>query len=263
MARIPFKRTTKFIAFNAEEQGIYGSNRYAAEARARGDSIRGVLNGEMLGYNIRARDSANAAHGNRAGSMILTQRFYEMDTTYHLGLNIRQQASTPGGSDHQSFWNNGYEAGCFWEWVLTPYYHTANDRIATLDTVFMTKMIKCLVATLCDLAEPDTVFSEVSDEAGGTSQRPAGLRLTIRSNPAHGMAVVDYYVPRREDVLIEIYGLTGRKLVNQDAGIGEKGRHTFSWDGRLPDGTSVPTGVYFVKVTAGPESEVERFVLLK
>lgn len=263
MARIPFKRTAKFIAFNAEEQGIYGSSRYASEARARGDSIRGVLNGEMLGYNVRALDSANAAHGNRAGSIILTQRFYEMDTTYHLGLNIRQQSSTPGGSDHQSFWTNGYEAGCFWEWVLTPYYHTNLDRITTLDTVFLARMVKCLVATLCDLVEPDTVFGEVAREVDGKVLPSSGLRLNLLSNPSRGKTIVEYYLSRREDVLIEIYELTGRNLLSLGAGTREKGRHTFSWNGCLPAARRVPSGVYFLRLTAGHESEVQRFVLLK
>ncbi len=262
-ARIPFKRTIKFITFNAEEQGIYGSGRYASEAGTRGDSIRGVLNGEMLGYNIRARDSANAAHGNRAGSRILTQRFYEMDTTYHLGLNIRQQSSTPGGSDHQSFWNNGYEAACFWEWVLTPYYHTANDRITTLDTVFMTKMIKCLVATLCDLAEPDTVFVKIADRTGNTASPVSRLRVNLRSNPSHGRAAIGYYLSREQNVLIEIYELSGRCLLRLNKGVKGAGQHTATWDGHLSDGATVPSGVYFLKISAGQESVIKRLVFIR
>ncbi|MEO0226204.1 MAG: M28 family peptidase, partial [candidate division WOR-3 bacterium] len=259
-ARIPFKRTIKFIAFNAEEQGIYGSARYASEARARGDSILGALNGEMLGYNIRSRDSANAAHGNRAGSRVLTQRFYEMDTTYHIGLNIRQQASTPGGSDHQSFWNNGYEAACFWEWVLTPYYHTANDRITTLDTVFMTKMIKCLVATICDLAEPDTVFAQVVDEK--MRDRSSGIDISILPNPARRSAEISYHLPRGENVLIEIYDRIGRRLVRWRRSR-PAGDHHLIWDGYSSEGNPAPSGVYFVKLVSGKEAKVQRFVLLR
>ncbi len=260
--QIPFKRTIKYIAFNSEENGIYGSSAYASQARARGDSIRGVLNGDMIGTNFTGNDSALAFHGNRAGSMVLTDRFFQVDTTYHIGLRVRRSANPPGGSDHLPFWNNGYEAGCYSEKDFSTVYHTTGDRITAMDTVYWTKYVKCLVATLCDLAEPDTSFSAVESPEPGIG-REAGLRICVLPNPAKGRTEIAFSLPRRAEVALDLYDLTGRWIRTLAAGPREAGEHQVSWDGRTQDGGKARGGVYFLRLQAGGEREARRVVLLK
>jgi hypothetical protein len=262
MRQIPFKRTVKYIAFNSEENGIYGSSAYASQARARGDSILGVLNGDMIGTNFTGNDSALAFHGNRAGSRALTQRFYEVDTTYHIGLKVRQSANPPGGSDHLPFWNNGYEAGCFSEDDFSTVYHTTRDRITAMDTVYWTKYVKCLVATLCDLAEPDTMVSAVEGPEF-TIDREGGLRIQFHPNPAKGRMKIAFSLPQGREVALNLYDLTGRGIRTLAVGWREAGEHEVSWDGRTQDGGKAWAGVYFLKLQAGGECETRRVVLLK
>lgn len=123
-SRIPFKSTIKYIAFNCEEQGVVGSARYASEARVRGDSILGMFNGDMIGTNYTGDDSVLAYHAGRLGSMILADRFYQVDTTYHLGLNVLRSDATTG-SDQNRFWQNGYEAVAILANDFSHYCHTS------------------------------------------------------------------------------------------------------------------------------------------
>ncbi len=255
--QIPFKRTIKYIAFNCEENGIYGSSAYASQARARGDSIRGVLNGDMIGTNFTGNDSALAFHGNRAGSMVLTDRFFQVDTTYHIGLRVRRSANPPGGSDHLPFWNNSYEAGCYSEKDFSLVYHTTNDRISQMDTTYWTKYVKCLVATLCDLAEPDTSFSGI-EAPEGSSARARVLALGAHPNPARGATGIRYFLPKKETVTLDLYDLSGRRIRRLSEGTQAAGDHALTWSG-----DEAPAGVYFLRIRAGGESATRRVVLLK
>lgn len=49
MAAHPSKSTIEFVAFAGEEQGVYGSSFFAAQAKAAGQNIRGVLNMDIIG----------------------------------------------------------------------------------------------------------------------------------------------------------------------------------------------------------------------
>ena len=257
MRQIPFKRTVKYLAFNAEEQGLLGSAAYAQEARARGDSIRGILNGDMIATNTTGNDSVRAYNGGRAGSIMITDRFFQMDTTYRIGLRIRRSTQSPTGSDHYSFWQQGYEAGYIAEDDFSTAYHTINDRINRLDTLYWTKVVKCMVATLCDLAEPDTTFTSVEMPGGGAIQR-AGFTLNAFPNPARGSTEVVFMLPRRVEVSLDLYDLSGRRIRTLAQGIQEAGGHILIWEAH-----TFPTGVYFLRLQAGSESLTKRTVIVR
>ena len=257
MRQIPFKRTVKYLAFNAEEQGLLGSAVYAQEARARGDSIRGILNGDMIATNTTGNDSVRAYNGGRAGSIVITDRFFQMDTTYHIGLRIGRRTSSPSGSDHWSFWQQGYEAGYFAEDDFSTVYHTINDRINRLDTLYWTKVVKCMVATLCDLAEPDTTFTGVEMPGGGAIEK-GGFALNAYPNPARGGTEVIFMLPRRVEVSLDLYNLSGRRIRTLAQGIQEAGGHILIWEAH-----TVPAGVYFLRLQAGNESLTKRIVIVR
>jgi len=255
--QIPFKRTIKCIAFNTEEQGLYGSARYASEARARGDSILGVLNGDMIGTNYTGNNILVAYNGNRAGSIVLTNRLYEVDTTYHLGLTVQRSTSSPTGSDHYSFWQNGYESGYLEENDFSQVYHTIGDTIGRMDTLYWTKAVKCMVAALCDLAEPDTTFSGVETPRGGAVERE-GFALNAFPNPAAGGAEICFALPQATEVALDLYDFSGRRLRRLAQGREEAGNHVLFWHAG-----EVPAGVYFLRFKAGNESLTQRLVLLR
>lgn len=160
---IPFKYTIRFIAWNAEEFGLYGSQAHAQEARNRNDSILGVLNADMIGTDTINRDSLNIYTGSRSGSRALGDIFYSVNTTYGIDLHIRRSTQMPQYSDHYPYYAQGYNSNCIIEAVFCPYYHTTQDRITanSFDTIFFTKVVKGMIATLATLAQPDTLYKDV------------------------------------------------------------------------------------------------------
>lgn len=259
---IPFRNTIKLMAFNAEEFGLYGSARYASEARVRGDSILGMLNGDMIGTEFSNFDSVRVYTGTRAGSIALGNKFYEMNTTYAIGLKVRRSTSSPGNSDHASFWNNGYDAIHVFEDDFSPVYHTTGDRISAMDTVYWTKVIKCMVATLCDLAVPDTIFT-------GTELIPASSQSTTLQigypdpNPFRGTTSIKFTIPTRTKIEVSLYNLTGQLIRKLTEETKEAGTHTILWDGKTKNQNVAPSGVYFIKFTAGDMTTFRRLVKIQ
>jgi hypothetical protein len=216
-----------------------------------------MINGDMIATNFSGNDSVRAYNGGRAGSIVITDRFFQMDTTYGIGLRIRRSTQSPSSSDHYSFWQQGYEAVDIFEDDFSLVYHTIRDRISEMDTLYWTKVVKCLVATLCDLAEPDTTFTGVEMPGGGAVQRE-GFALNALPNPAQGRTEVRFLLPRAAKVSLEVYDLAGRRVQSLAQGLREAGSYSQTWDGR-----NSPAGVYFVRLSAGGESLTQRLVLLR
>lgn len=248
---IPFKRTIKFVAWNSEEQGLYGSAAYASAARARGDSIRGYLNGDMIAYEVSNFDSVRCYNGGRPGSITLSTKYNQMNIDYSIGLRIRISTTAPANSDHYSFWSNGYEATDNYEDDNNPYYHTASDRITTLDTVYYCKVVKCLVATILELAEPDTVFPGVAEE--NQLAINSGRTIFIRPNPASRVVTLSLNNPKLENGLLRIYDAAG-KLV-KDVCQPLKCNRVLKLE--------LNPGVYFAKYSVGDKATTEKFVMVE
>jgi hypothetical protein len=67
-------------------------------------------------------------------------------------------------------------------------------------------------------------------------------------NPFNPMTAVGFSTASRGRVTARVYDLTGRRIATLLDGTLESGPHQLSWDGRVDDGRSAPSGVYFVKV---------------
>jgi len=154
MSQYQFNHTIKFVAFSGEEQGLLGSAVYASQAASADWNIVGVLNCDMISYAITTSDGNNLiVYENTASEWLYTYTFninaeYSGDTQ----LTLHHGGST-WGSDHNSFWDEGYDALFYFEYTETPYYHTAQDTIAHINMSYAVKNIKLVLATLAELAE--------------------------------------------------------------------------------------------------------------
>jgi len=82
-------------------------------------------------------------------------------------------------------------------------------------------------------------------------------------NPFNPLTIIEYSLPARSHVAIEVYNLLGQKvstLVNQEM---EAGVHQVIWDGKDSQGNKVSSGVYFYRIKAENFSEVKKMVLMK
>lgn len=172
-----FDRTLIFIGFNAEEVGLFGSGYYAAAARARGDDIKAVVNLDMVAYEADAAFDALAAAN---GSSYDIAELMAAKAARYTSVVMAVDGSGAGRSDHVPFWEQGYKAVMQSEgWNdASPYIHTDADTVDTLNPRFFAEMTRVLVATVFDLAGPNTSpLMGIVDPAGGDY---ADERYTIR-----------------------------------------------------------------------------------
>ena len=159
--------TIVYALWDEEEIGLIGAGYYANQAANNGDNILGVLNIDMMAYDgdddsdfdIDVRDIAN--------SLQIKDDIIAVLNTYGLNLNVNVVNPGTTASDHSKFWNEGYSAVLFGEaWSngdFTPDYHTANDRVSTLNLPYfheMTKLLMAYTATKAGLVNVDNSVSQ-------------------------------------------------------------------------------------------------------
>jgi hypothetical protein len=148
--------TLRFVLFTGEEQGLRGSAAYAALCQSRGEDIRGVVNLDMIAYNSDAQPIIDL-HGSStvSPSLQLTRLFSDVVTVY--GLNLQPDRWVDNWviqySDQWSFLQRGYPAILAIEDDddFTPYYHTVNDRLSTLDLDYYADFARAAIGTVAHL----------------------------------------------------------------------------------------------------------------
>jgi hypothetical protein len=107
------------------------------------------------------------------------------------------------------------------------------------------------------------VITDVEDdEDGDMLPRRFQLRQNY-PNPFNPVTTIDYHLPLRSHVTIEVYNVLGQKvrtLVDREESAGS---HTVSWDGTTSSGKSIATGVYLYRFQAGDYVETKKMLLSK
>jgi hypothetical protein len=90
--------------------------------------------------------------------------------------------------------------------------------------------------------------------------------LTLRQNhpnPFNPMTTIEYYVPARSSVTLDIFDTTGRRIARLVDAAQKPGWHSADWKGRDASGRNVASGVYFFSIRAGKETVTKKMVLLR
>ena len=160
----PLDFTVRFIAFTAEEIGLFGSRAYSAEARAHGENIIAVINLDMIAYPDELPEDLEI-YVNPASEW-LAAKFLSVCGTY--GLIDATEFVNPSiiYSDHSPFWDQGYPALLAIEDYppRNPYYHWITDTIDTLNFEFFRDSARAALAVLAEMAQPVRVGYPVAPE---------------------------------------------------------------------------------------------------
>lgn len=156
MARIMKKKdysprnTIEFIAFGAEELGLYGSSAYAHKANQTSKKIMLMINNDMIAYQPGSDESNwivnimdyDNSHSLRIEAEQMCNKFtvlnYMNDNTFH-----KQSDSYP-------FFLYGYKAIFFAQNTLDPNYHSLNDLAAYCNFEYCREIVKISCAILID-----------------------------------------------------------------------------------------------------------------
>ena len=193
LSQYRFKSTIRFIAFNAEEDGLLGSVEYVLqEVAGHDENVLGMIALDMI---LRPQNDANPGlpidldldcqYG--AGDLAWVDQFINAATSYVSDLAI--DPATPfmavlGGSDHLSFSFFGYPALMCIENTedeilggSNSYYHTGQDFSggpagAAYDYAFATDVVRATAATLAEAAEilPEAIVATAATDRGWVYQ---------------------------------------------------------------------------------------------
>ena len=81
-------------------------------------------------------------------------------------------------------------------------------------------------------------------------------------NPFQNSTLIAFELPEPRPVEMTVHSVDGRsvrRLLREERGVG---RHGVTWDGRNDAGWIMPSGLYFVRLLAGPYSATQRLVRL-
>ncbi len=82
-------------------------------------------------------------------------------------------------------------------------------------------------------------------------------------NPFNPSTTISFTLPAREQVTVSIYDANGRLVRTLLDESRDYGTHSVTWDGRDDAGSTVGSGVYFYRLSAGKYSESKKMVMLK
>lgn len=152
------KRNIRFIAYAAEEVGLWGSQAVVAQQAARRDKVVGVMQLDMTAFQGDSTDIwiytdyTNAAQNGFIANLV---------GAYLPGYSVGYDACGYGCSDHASWHNKGFIASFPFEASDASYnfqIHTPNDTIATFGGTanHALKFTKLALAWLVELASDGT-----------------------------------------------------------------------------------------------------------
>jgi hypothetical protein len=260
LAQYQFHRTIRFVTFSGEEQGLLGSEFYAARAESLGEDIKGVLNLDMIGY----LDDANLDLEIYCDlpSEWMADTILQFSAAYVPGL-IPYKEVDPGmvGSDHSPFWDVGYSAvlhieRAFVRW--NPFYHSTGDTVGTLTMPYVTEMVKLGVASIAELADPYVVGVAEARELPTRGGRAA---LGVHGNPFSRRVKLSISNTVSREASLEIFDSSGRLVKRFDPVSGEA--NVLWWDGADAAGGQVPSGIYMARLSAGAETISKKLVLVR
>jgi hypothetical protein len=264
MSDYEFEYSIRYIAFSGEEQGLYGSQHYAQLARSQGDSILGVINGDMIAYSdIQPETLEVFAKVSNPPCEPFADFFIAAADTYTTLLTNKRMTTSMYSSDHASFWNQGYVALCNIEdyWVVNPYYHTPGDTIGAgyNDHAFCTEVTKAEIAALALLAIPhETGIEEF--EKGKSGNAMLAVQPTIGKN----LFTISLTPQSTSPIYLKIHDVTGRVVKNiavPQSDIGH--RLSVTWDGTDNSGIKLPGGIYFVQLADDRATGPAKIILLR
>ena len=142
LADVPLRKTIIFMAFSAEEIGLIGSAAAAEEFVNAGTDIEVMYNFDMVGFTDDALWDISVTGGLSTAYRDVTSQAATRVTSL-----IPIIDSSPGGSDHSSFRNQGYNVVFTIEADFNyGGWHTNQDLSSRMDFPYFAEVVKMAVA---------------------------------------------------------------------------------------------------------------------
>mgnify|MGYP001160858991 FL=1 len=176
------KRSIVVIAFNAEEQGIFGSKYFSNNFDFENGKIVTMINLDMIG---RLRNLNLNVMG--TGTSPIFDKILDKAAAKHF-LNISKNPEGFGPSDHSSFYVNDIPVLSFFTGAHTD-YHKPNDDIEKINASGQLKVVKMIYDVITNIDDNDS--PPQFTEAGPKSSKSPGmvrLKVTFGFMPSYSSA---------------------------------------------------------------------------
>jgi hypothetical protein len=163
MSQYEWEKTLVFIAFDAEEEGLIGSNRFAEDAKKSGMVIEGVLNNDIVGNDVGGDGKKESARvyvfsddppdgASRSLARYIKEAGERYVPSMTVDLIFRADRFARGG-DHSSFQNAGFPAVRFTtEAENYKNQHTATDTYENSSPAYAANVARVNCAAAASLA---------------------------------------------------------------------------------------------------------------
>lgn len=276
--------TLYFLCVSAEEQGLIGSEHFAALADAQNLDIRGVLNLDMVSYHTPVAQDLWIEGFHQGVSSVWLMNQLQDNARLYSGLSVYLYPGEGWGSDHEPFHNHGFPAvlAIENEWDSYPCYHRTCDTVEWCNPWLWSRITAATIITAGQLAQVQgalgaidgmvlvaegddpagvtlrlsgTGYSEqVSDAAGAfawSSLLPGGYTLTAEK-PGYETVTQNVFIESGQTAVVEVFVSptlpgTVQGTVRLSDGTPVEGAR-IAVEGQTPGAESGPLGTY----TLGP-----------
>ncbi len=93
---------------------------------------------------------------------------------------------------------------------------------------------------------------------------PSGFAIeSIYPNPFNSATTIRYTLPETGDVRVGVYTVTGQEVFSQTLSGRNSGAHLWSWAGSGSDGSTLASGMYFIRMEWEGQTQAVKVLLLK
>jgi hypothetical protein len=250
--------TVVYAIWDQCEQGRFGSISFVNRARSNGDSLRGYINIDQIGW-----DSLQALVGEvwirpYGQSEALGDSLMALSKRFNTGATMLRIDPALNSDDHTSFWLKGYSAVSIHEesyggnW--NPYGGLRTDRVEHLNFTSLCARARFAVASIAWLAGLE---GPLSVESGGAIPTRYALHQNY-PNPFNPATTIGFSLPERTYVTLTVYNTLGQKVATLVNGEIEPGDHERTFNaGRLA------SGVYYCRLHAGSFTQVRPMLFVR
>ena len=247
---IQFCRNIHFVAFDAEEFGLWGSFYDAHQRSLAGEKIALMMNNDMV--------------SNQPGSdWRLLLRWYDnaVDVLIHaisiceqytnlvpVTLSDSENVERAQRSDSYAYYGYGYRATYASEYTYPSTYHMAYDVTDSCNYSYLAEVARYNMAMLATYASP---VSWIIPE-----EPPTVTTTHVYPNPTYGKVTVQFLLEQDSPVSVSVLDLRGCTLLHYDNGIQSTGTSHLELD--LSD---LPAGFYLCQIRT--KKGVETLKLLR
>ena len=105
----------------------------------------------------------------------------------------------------------------------------------------------------------DAAFTIVPGTVTALQEVPGSAPLKIYPNPtANGTMMIQYETNGTKKVVIDLYDLMGKKLMNMYSGNQNSGQHIFQWNSKS---SHIPPGIYLLQLHIGLKTITEKIII--